>query len=272
MFECFILIIGGVGFIGFYLIDVLLVCGYCVCVLDNLFIGKCDNLFLDDEWVELFEGDVVDVVILVVVLKGCVVVVYLVVVVLVQVLVDDLVVIYQSNFIVILNFCEVMCEQGVKCVVFVFSVVVYGQNGEGMVIDEDILKLLLMFYVLDKLVSEYYFDFYCCQYGLELVIFCFFNVYGLCQDLFLFYFGVISIFIECVLKGMLIIVFGDGEQICDFIYVVDLVDFLVQVLEVMVVEFGVVNVGLNCSISLKQLLVEIGQVFGGLLLVIYVDV
>ncbi|MCW1388687.1 NAD-dependent epimerase/dehydratase family protein, partial [Acinetobacter baumannii] len=99
----------------------------------------------------------------------------------------------------------------------------------------------------------------------------FFNVYGPRQDPSSPYSGVISIFTERALKGTPITVFGDGEQTRDFIYVADLVDFLVQALEATAVEPGAVNVGLNRSISLKQLLAEIGQVLGGLPPVTHAD-
>ncbi|MGA6073046.1 NAD-dependent epimerase/dehydratase family protein, partial [Escherichia coli] len=76
------------------------------------------------------------------------------------------------------------------------------------------------------------------QHGLEPAIFRFFNVYGPRQDPSSPYSGVISIFTERALKGTPITVFGDGEQTRDFIYVADLVDFLVQALEATAVEPG----------------------------------
>lgn len=254
MFERPILITGGAGFIGSHLTDALLARGYRVRVLDNLSTGKRDNLPLDDERVELLEGDAADAATLAAALKGCAAVAT-----------------HQSNFIATLNLCEAMREQGVKRVVFASSAAVYGQNGEGTAIDEDTPKSPLTPYASDKLASEYYLDFYRRQHGLEPAIFRFFNVYGPRQDPSSPYSGVISIFTERALKGTPITVFGDGEQTRDFIYVADLVDFLVQALEATAVEPGAVNVGLNRSISLKQLLAEIGQVLGGLPPVTHAD-
>ncbi len=125
-----------------------------------------------------------------------------------------------------------------KRVVFASSAAVYGQNGEGTAIDEDTPKSPLTPYASDKLASEYYLDFYRRQHGLEPAIFRFFNVYGPRQDPSSPYSGVISIFTERALKGTPITVFGDGEQTRDFIYVADLVDFLVQALEATAVEPG----------------------------------
>ncbi len=271
MFERPILITGGAGFIGSHLADALLARGYRVRVLDNLSTGKRDNLPLDDERVELVEGDAADAATLAAALKGCAAVAHLAAVASVQASVDDPVATHQSNFIATLNLCEAMREQGVKRVVFASSAAVYGQNGEGTAIDEDTPKSPLTPYASDKLASEYYLDFYRRQHGLEPAIFRFFNVYGPRQDPSSPYSGVISIFTERALKGTPITVFGDGEQTRDFIYVADLIDFLVQALEATAVEPGAVNVGLNRSISLKQLLAEIGQVLGSLPPVTHAD-
>ena len=70
MFERPILITGGAGFIGSHLTDALLARGYRVRVLDNLSTGKRDNLPLDDERVELLEGDAADAATLAAALKA----------------------------------------------------------------------------------------------------------------------------------------------------------------------------------------------------------
>ncbi len=176
MFERPILITGGAGFIGSHLTDALLARGYRVRVLDNLSTGKRDNLPLDDERVELLEGDAADAATLAAALKGCAAVAHLAAVASVQASVDDPVATHQSNFIATLNLCEAMREQGVKRVVFASSAAVYGQNGEGTAIDEDTPKSPLTPYASDKLASEYYLDFYRRQHGLEPAIFRFDDV------------------------------------------------------------------------------------------------
>ncbi|EXF42686.1 epimerase [Pseudomonas sp. BAY1663] len=79
----------------------------------------------------------------------------------------------------------------------------------------------------------------------------------------------ISIFTERAQKGLPIMVFGDGEQTRDFVYVGDLVEVLVQALESPEVAEGAVNVGLGRATSLNQLLEAIGDVLGGLPVVSY---
>ncbi|AZD18298.1 NAD-dependent epimerase/dehydratase family protein [Pseudomonas chlororaphis] len=259
-----ILITGGAGFIGSHLTDALLAKGYSVRILDDLSTGKTGNLPLDNPRVELIEGDVADAALVARAMSGCRAVAHLAAVASVQASVDDPVRTHQSNFIGTLNVCEAMRQAGVKRVLFASSAAVYGNNGEGESIDEDTPKAPLTPYASDKLASEYYFDFYRRQHGLEPAIFRFFNIFGPRQDPSSPYSGVISIFCERAQKGLPITVFGDGEQTRDFMYVEDLVDVLVQSLETPQLEVGAVNVGLNQATTLKQLLEVLGEVVGQL--------
>ncbi|WP_277589695.1 NAD-dependent epimerase/dehydratase family protein [Pseudomonas chlororaphis] len=259
-----ILITGGAGFIGSHLTDALLAKGYSVRILDDLSTGKPGNLPLDNPRVELIQGDVADAALVARAMSGCSAVAHLAAVASVQASVDDPVRTHQSNFIGTLNVCEAMRQAGVNRVLFASSAAVYGNNGEGESIDEDTPKAPLTPYASDKLASEYYFDFYRRQHGLEPAIFRFFNIFGPRQDPSSPYSGVISIFCERAQKGLPITVFGDGEQTRDFMYVEDLVDVLVQSLETPQLEVGAVNVGLNQATTLKQLLEVLGEVLGQL--------
>jgi UDP-glucose 4-epimerase len=259
-----VLITGGAGFIGSHLVDGLLEKGYAVRILDDLSTGKRSNLPLDNPKVELIEGDVADAALVARAAAGCGAVVHLAAVASVQASVEDPVKTHQSNFIGTLNVCEAMRQHGIKRVLFASSAAVYGNNGEGESIDEDTAKAPLTPYASDKLASEYYLDFYRRQHGLEPVIFRFFNIFGPRQDPSSPYSGVISIFSERAQQGLPISLFGDGEQTRDFVYVGDLVGILLQALEKPAVEEGAVNVGLNQSMSLNQMLEALKSVLGSL--------
>ncbi|MFV3411877.1 NAD-dependent epimerase/dehydratase family protein [Pseudomonas nitroreducens] len=256
-----ILITGGAGFIGSHLADALLAQGFSVRVLDDLSTGKRENL---DGRVELIVGDVADEAALRGAVSGCQGVVHLAAIASVQASVEDPVGTHRANFIGTLNLCEAMRQEGIHRVLFASSAAVYGQNGEGSAIDEDVVKAPLTPYAADKLASEYYLDFYRREHGLEPAIFRFFNVYGPRQDPSSPYSGVISIFARRAEQGLPITVFGDGEQTRDFIYVGDLVKLLVTALLADEVAESAINVGLDQSTSLNQLLAEIGKLTGGL--------
>ncbi|MBD9504704.1 NAD-dependent epimerase/dehydratase family protein [Pseudomonas sp. PDM17] len=256
-----ILITGGAGFIGSHLADALLAQGFAVRVLDDLSTGRRENL---DSRVDLIVGNVADEAALRGALSGCQGVVHLAAIASVQASVEDPVGTHRANFIGTLNLCEAMRQEGIHRVLFASSAAVYGQNGEGSAIDEDVVKAPLTPYAADKLASEYYLDFYRREHGLEPAIFRFFNVYGPRQDPSSPYSGVISIFARRAEQGLPITVFGDGEQTRDFIYVGDLVKLLVTALLADDVAESAINVGLDQSTSLNQLLAEIGKLTGGL--------
>lgn len=258
------LVTGGAGFIGSNLVDALLAVGHGVRVLDNLSMGKRSNLRLDNPRLRFIEGDVADAEVVAQAVAGCAGVAHLAAVASVQASVDDPVSTHQSNFIGTLNVCEAMRQHGVRRVVYASSAAIYGNNGEGVAIDEATAKAPLTPYASDKLAGEHYLDFYRRQHGLEPAVFRFFNIFGPRQDPSSPYSGVISIFTQRAQQGLPISVFGDGEQTRDFFYVGDLVALLMQGLLSEQVVSDPLNVGWSQAVSLNQLLAEIGVLCGGL--------
>ncbi|WP_010487037.1 SDR family NAD(P)-dependent oxidoreductase [Pseudomonas sp. S9] len=265
------LVTGGAGFIGSHMVDALLAKGHAVRVLDNLSMGNRSNLPADNPRLQFIEGDVADAACVSAAVEGCDAVVHLAAVASVQASVDDPVSTHQSNFVGTLNICEAMREHRVKRVVFASSAAVYGNNGAGQPIDENTAKSPLTPYASDKLSSEYYLDFYRRQHALEPAVFRFFNIFGPRQDPSSPYSGVISIFTQRAQQGLPISVFGDGEQTRDFFFVADLIELLQQGLFAEQVVSDAVNVGWNQATSLKQLLEAIGELFGGLPAVTYLE-
>ena len=258
------LVTGGAGFIGSNLVDALLAVGHGVRVLDNLSMGKRSNLRLDNPRLRFIEGDVADAEVVAQAVAGCAGVAHLAAVASVQASVDDPVSTHQSNFIGTLNVCEAMRQHGVRRVVYASSAAIYGNNGEGVAIDEATAKAPLTPYASDKLAGEHYLHFYRRQPGLEPAVFRFFNIFGPRQDPSSPYSGVISIFTQRAQQGLPISVFGDGEQTRDFFYVGDLVALLMQGLLSEQVVSDPLNVGWSQAVSLNQLLAEIGVLCGGL--------
>jgi len=78
-------------------------------------------------------------------------------------------------------------------------------------------------YGFHKYLAEQYFDYYRRNYGLNTTIFRYGNVYGPRQDPQTEA-GVIAIFTEQFLTGRMPVVFGDGRQVRDFVYVADVAD------------------------------------------------
>src|SRR5262249_40582072 len=79
-------------------------------------------------------------------------------------------------------------------------------------------------YAVAKLVGEYYCQVFTRTYGLETICLRYFNVFGPRQDPGSPYSGVISRFVDHLLRGECPTIYGDGEQTRDFNYVANAVE------------------------------------------------
>ena len=138
-------------------------------------------------------------------------------------------------------------------VVYASSSAIYGNlpMGDDTSSKSDILSP----YALDKLVMEKYAKIYEHLYSVSSIGLRFFNVYGPKQDPSNPYSGVISIFIDRLLKNKPVTVNG-GYQTRDFIYVDDIVNILESSMEISSKKIlhHTINVGTGVSISIDELL------------------
>ena len=117
-------------------------------------------------------------------------------------------------------------EVGVKRIIYVSSSEVYGEPRE-LPIKEESVKGPVSTYGVSKLSAEIYANAYVKEFGLDIRIVRFFNVYGKNQiPIF-----VVPIFINKALKNEEIKVFGNGEQTRCFTYVKDAVEGILTVVE-----------------------------------------
>ena len=118
------------------------------------------------------------------------------------------------------NLLEACRKTNVKRVVFSSTAAVYGNVTTLPVVESD-STVPTSFYGLSKLTCEQYLALYSKLYGLEYVVLRYANVYGERQgdggEG-----GVISIFIRKINQGESVLIFGDGTQTRDFIYVGDI--------------------------------------------------
>jgi UDP-glucose 4-epimerase len=107
-------------------------------------------------------------------------------------------------------------------VIFSSSAAVYGDSPE-LPKREDMLPEPKSPYAAAKLAGEYYCRVFQEIYGIKTTVLRYFNVFGPRQDPNSEYAAVIPKFITSILSGKNPIIFGDGEQTRDFVYVADVV-------------------------------------------------
>ena len=256
----FYLITGGAGFIGSNLCEELLRRGNKVRIIDDFSTGKEENIqdFLND--IEVVRGDIRDIETVREAMKGVEYVSHQAALSSVPMSIKDPVLNNQVNIDGTLNVLVAARDEGVKRVVIASSAAVYG-NGEVLPKVETMVPEPISPYAVSKHVGEQYAKLFYELYGLETVCLRYFNVFGPKQDPSSQYSGVISKFMDAVAKGEAPVIFGDGEQSRDFVYVDNVVEanILASVSE-RVGHGEVLNIASGKRITLNELVKVVGDV------------
>jgi UDP-glucose 4-epimerase len=245
------LVTGGAGFIGSHLVDNLAAAGCRVTVLDDLSTGKEANL-RSCRGVRFIHGDIREGKALADAAAECEVVFHLAAIVSVVRTAEDPLGSAAINETGSLQVLEAARAAGARRVVLASSCAVYGDD-PTLPKREDMPPNPLTPYAVQKLASEYYFQVYRSLYGLETASLRFFNVFGPRQDPTSPYSGVISIFITKAIKGEQPVIYGDGLQSRDFVFVGDVVQALTLTASSPLAPGKVFNVGTGRSVTINDL-------------------
>jgi len=251
------LVTGGAGFIGSHIVDRLSADGHQIRILDDFSTGKHDNT-ASSPAAEIITGDVGDFDTVRAAMEGVNAVFHLAAIASVAASVANPLASEHTNYRGTLNVLEAARLAGTQRVIFASSAAVYG-NLPKLPKREDMPSRPLSPYAVDKLASEYACQMYHHLYGLETVALRYFNVFGPRQDPSSPYSGVISIFSESLKQGKQPIIYGDGEQTRDFVYVSDVVEANIRALASTTAPGMSINVATGTTVSINGLLQTICQ-------------
>lgn len=254
-----VLVTGGAGFIGSHLVERLLKEGYDVAILDNLSSGKIENLDLKNPKLRFFKGDTRNRKTVKEILRDVDVVFHLAALVDVSFSVKNPALVNHVNVCGSLNILEESVRQHVEKFIFASSCAVYGEP-QYLPIDEKHPTNPLSPYAASKLAVEKYCNVFNKLYGLKTVSLRLFNVYGPRQE-GRAYSGVITKMIERLKSGKPPIIFGDGTQTRDFIYVLDAVEAFYKAMSVPHCA-GEINIGSGEETSINKLAKLLMEKFG----------
>lgn len=246
------LITGGAGFIGSHIADLLVSVGCEVRVLDNLASGRLENLAHLGDKVEFIRGDIRDEGLLLQAVRGCDVVFHQAAVVSVTRTVAEPVETASVNDMGTLRVLDAARKAGVRRVVLASSSAVYGDD-PAMPKREEMRPRPMSPYAVQKLTNEHYARLYHDLYGLETACLRYFNVYGPRQDPSSPYSGVISIFMTRAFSDEPPVVYGDGEQCRDFVFVADVARANLLAAKLPGIGGEVFNVGTGRSLTVNEL-------------------
>jgi UDP-N-acetylglucosamine 4-epimerase len=215
------LVTGGAGFIGSHIVGYLLANGAKkVRVLDNISTGLQSNidLYKDVPGYEFVHGDIRDFATCLEACKGIDYVSHQAALGSVPRSVKDPVTSNEVNVSGFLNMITAAKDSGVRTFVYASSSSVYGDE-PNLPKFEDRVGNPLSPYAVTKKTNELYADVFAKLYGMKVVGFRYFNVFGPRQDPDGPYAAVIPLFVSGIMNNTPVYINGDGEQTRDFTYV-----------------------------------------------------
>ena len=262
-----IVVTGGCGFIGSHIVDTLIENNK-VTVIDNLSSGKIENLNNPNhENLTLIEEDLLDAD-LDAILKGKDYVFHLAAKVSVPGSVAEPIDYNETNIDATVRLLVACKNNGIKKIVFSSSSAVYGEN-PNMPLKETELSMPCSPYAAQKAGAELYLKSFYEAYGLNYVALRYFNVFGPRQDENSPYAAVIPKFISAILNGESPVIYGDGEQSRDFIFVKEIAKANIAACES---DYnGIVNVALGKSMTINHLFEIVSDVLESDIPVKYLD-
>ena len=254
-----VLITGGAGFIGSHVAAHLRAVGDEPTALDNLSVGRRENLPAE---VPLIEADVLDPSLHDVVSAGRFdAIIHLAGQTMVNASVEDPSFDARQNILGTMQVLEAARYGGVRRVVFASTAAAYGDVPESDLPIKEVRPLLpLSFYGLSKVTAEGYLALYHRLFGLDYVVLRFANVYGERQgdggEG-----GVVSIFARAAARGEALTIFGDGTQTRDFVYAGDIAAGIRAAL-VMHAPNAAYNLSTSSETNLKTLVALLSKIAG----------
>lgn len=244
-----ILITGGLGFIGSHIANKLIDENN-VIIIDNLSTGKINYLNNPKhENLNLVKKDL-NSLDLKANLKGIDYVFHLAAMVSVPISVSNPISCNLENVTTTVNLLDACVKNDIEKIVFSSSAAVYGEN-RNIPLKETEQPLPTSPYGASKACCELYLNSFYESYGLNYTALRYFNVFGPKQDKNSPYAAVIPNFINAILEGKQPLIYGDGEQTRDFVYVGDVANANINAC---LSDFnGIVNVAGGSQISINML-------------------
>jgi len=158
---------------------------------------------------------------------------------------------YQNNLIGSVNLINAAVNCGVRCFVFTSSIAVYGAGQSPM--NESMIPLPEDSYGIAKLAVERELNVTHEMFGMDYVIFRPHNVYGERQNIGDRYRNVVGIFMNQLLKGEPMTVFGDGTQQRAFTHIDDVAPVIASCVDFPEARNQVFNVGADVPYTVNEL-------------------
>jgi UDP-glucose 4-epimerase len=253
------LVTGGAGFIGSHVVDHLLKMGRRVVVLDDLSGGYRDNVPAGAKFVKgsILDHELIDLLFK----KNKFDHVYHLAAYAAEGLSHFIKRFnYNNNVIGTINLINASVNHKVKQFVFTSSIAVYGAGQTPMT--EDMTPVPEDSYGIAKLVCEQELKVSHEMFGLDYVAFRPHNVYGERQNIGDRYRNVVGIFMNQILQGQTLTIFGDGKQQRAFTHIDDIAPIIAESVDYPAARNQVFNVGADVPFTVNELAEVVSAALG----------
>ncbi len=247
------LVTGGAGFIGSHIVRTLLARGDRVRILDNFSTGKWENLTGVKDDIEIIQGDLRDQSAVTQATSGIEYIFHHAAFVSVPLSVEDPQGCFDVNVQGTVNLLESARHDGVSRLVLASSAAVYGES-DAYPLGESGETMSYSPYAASKRVNEIYADLYTRTGEMGVTALRYFNVYGPRQSPDSHYAAAIPIFSRLLLDGKQPVIYGDGLQSRDFVFVGDVVRANLMAASTPAAAGRVMNICTGAEISIMDLI------------------
>jgi UDP-glucose 4-epimerase len=256
-----VLITGGCGFIGARLTAALAARGEAVRVLDDLSNGSTTLL---PSGVELLQGDIADPAVVRRAMQGVAGCFHLAGFASVPQSQRQWLNAHRVNLTGAVNVLDASHRErpaNPVPVVYASTAAIYGDH-ENMLLAEWLPAKPISSYGADSVGAELHARIARAVHGVPAIGMRLFNVYGPQQSAQAIYASAVTMFCDAVKNRRPITIFGDGQQIRDFVYIDDVVEALLAAMEHLPLVPEVLNVATGHGVTMLELIAEIGRQCG----------
>ncbi|MDQ3129691.1 MAG: SDR family oxidoreductase, partial [Acidobacteriota bacterium] len=255
------LVTGGAGFIGSNIADELIRQGGKVKILDNFVTGFQENLDEIKGDFDFIKGDLNDGETLKKAVENVEIIFHEAALPSVPRSVENPLETHEACVSGTLNLLLAAKEANVRRVIYAASSSAYGDQPTLPKI-ETMNPEPLSPYAAAKLMGEYYCQVFSRVYGIETLCLRYFNVFGPRQNPSSMYSGVISRFIDSLMKNETPVIYGDGEQSRDFTFIANVVDANIKAAQTEKGIGEVMNAANGERVTLNELLEVLKEITG----------
>lgn len=246
-----ILVTGGAGFIGSNLVERLVAEGHDVVVLDNFMLGKMENLSAVKEKITFIKGDIRNENAVMDSAEGCDVIFNEAAASSSPMFMSNLREAVATNVDGFVNVLNAARKHEVKKIIYASTSSVYGNLPPPL--REDMNVCPPNFYSVTKHLNESIARVFSAEYGISTIGFRYMSVYGPKEEGKGIYANLVSQFLWSMKKNESPVIYGDGSQTRDFVFVKDVVEANILAMN-SGIKSDIFNIGSGQSKSLNDLI------------------